>query len=82
MDFGGVFYVLEGAHTMLNNSKQPAPEPIAYSVPHTAARVGISRAGLWALIRAGKGPRVTTIGRRSVILVSDCNTWLAANQAA
>jgi predicted DNA-binding transcriptional regulator AlpA len=57
-------------------------KPIAYSVPHTAVRVGISRSGLWALIRAGKGPRVTTIGRRSVILVSDCDAWLTASQSA
>lgn len=51
-------------------------EPVALSICATAESCGISRATLYNLIAQGRGPRVTKIGRRSVILIADRDAWL------
>lgn len=53
-------------------------EPVALSISATAESVGVSRSKLYSLISEGRGPRVTKIGRRSVILTADRDAWLRA----
>jgi predicted DNA-binding transcriptional regulator AlpA len=48
----------------------------AQSVTDAAESAGISRSLLYRLIAEGKGPRVRKIGRRSVVLVEDRDSWL------
>ena len=57
-------------------------EPRALSVPSAARAAGISRSMLYKLAAAGKGPRTRKIGARTVILTSDLDTWLAAQEVA
>ena len=50
--------------------------PLARSNPDTAAMCGIGRSTMCELIARGAGPRVTKIGRRSVILTADAEIWI------
>jgi predicted DNA-binding transcriptional regulator AlpA len=49
---------------------------IALSVSATAESIGISRSQLYQLIKEGKGPQVTKIVKRTVILITDRDAWL------
>lgn len=53
-----------------------AVDPVALSISATARSIGIGRSTLYSLIAQGRGPRVTKINRRSVILTSDRDAWL------
>lgn len=49
---------------------------LAHGMVEAAEQAGISRAQLYIYIRNNVGPRVTKIGRRSVILHEDLQAWL------
>ena len=51
--------------------------PLAYSVPEAARLCGISRAFLYSEIKKGRGPKLTKIGRRSLISHEALIAWLA-----
>lgn len=55
-----------------------AEQRLAFSVPEFAQAVGVCRATLYALCKQGKGPRLSKIGRRTVIRLSDALEWLAS----
>lgn len=48
----------------------------AMSIADAAASTGVSRSQLYKLIREQRGPRITKIGGRSVILIKDRDEWL------
>ncbi|WP_080901188.1 MULTISPECIES: helix-turn-helix transcriptional regulator [Rhodopseudomonas] len=48
----------------------------AQSIEDTAAAAGISRSTLYRLVKEGRGPRMTRIGHRRVVLISDRDVWL------
>lgn len=48
---------------------------LAYSIPDAAARIGISRSTLYALISAGKIP-IAKIGSRTLVLDQDLHDFL------
>jgi predicted DNA-binding transcriptional regulator AlpA len=48
----------------------------AQSIPDTASSAGISRSMLYEMIKEGRGPRVVKLGRRSVVLIADRDSWL------
>jgi predicted DNA-binding transcriptional regulator AlpA len=50
--------------------------PVALSIADTASSAGLGRSTLYALIAEGRGPRVTKIRGRSLILVEDRDRWL------
>jgi excisionase family DNA binding protein len=52
------------------------PVALSHSVPAAAKRLGISRSHLYELIRAGKGPRVTRLGRRTLITEQELERWI------
>ena len=52
-----------------------APSALAYSIPDAAARIGISRSGLYEMIRAGKIP-IIKVGARSLVGDHDLRTFL------
>lgn len=52
-----------------------SPQQRAYSLQECARSIGIGRSTLYELIKQGKGPRVVKIGRRSLILSEDFETW-------
>jgi predicted DNA-binding transcriptional regulator AlpA len=54
-----------------------ATRRLGYSVTEGATAAGISRVMLYRLIRAGKGPKVTRIGGRMIILTPALERWLA-----
>lgn len=45
-------------------------------IPEACKISGISRAMLYKLIKAGEGPPITKIGRRSFISSDSLNSWL------
>jgi predicted DNA-binding transcriptional regulator AlpA len=54
-----------------------APGRLAYKIDDFAAEIGVSRAHLYNLIKAGRGPRVTKIGRRKSIIQTEHGiAWL------
>jgi predicted DNA-binding transcriptional regulator AlpA len=52
--------------------------PVALTVADAAASAAISRSLFYKLLKEGRGPKVTKIGRRSVVLVADRDAWLAS----
>lgn len=52
--------------------------PVALSIAATADSIGIGRSTLYQLIKDGRGPLVKKIGRRSVVMISDRDAWLAS----
>jgi len=59
------------------NTVSPAPECSAYNVPQAMARIGVGRDKFYSLIREGKLP-ARKIGRRTLILATDLEKFLAA----
>jgi predicted DNA-binding transcriptional regulator AlpA len=55
---------------------KPHVPPLALSIDDAAAASSLSRSGLYALIREGRGPIVRKIGKRSVIRIADLDAWL------
>ena len=51
-------------------------EKFALSINQAAERAGIGRGLLYKLIAEKRGPRLTKIGRRSVILAESLWEWL------
>jgi len=51
-------------------------EILAYSVPAFCKAVGISPRKFYALQQTGDGPKVTRIGRRTLIRVEAARRWL------
>lgn len=49
---------------------------VALSVPEAAAAMGISRAGLYALLARGEGPPTIKLGRRRLIRRDALQEWL------
>jgi predicted DNA-binding transcriptional regulator AlpA len=62
--------------------RDDAPAPLAVSISSAARMAGISRSMLYALIRAGEGPRTFKIGARTLIRVADLDLWLGRRAAA
>jgi predicted DNA-binding transcriptional regulator AlpA len=58
-----------------------ATSRLAYPIDDFASEIGVSRAYLYRLIKNGRGPRVTKIGRKSVIQTKHGIEWLAAHVA-
>ena len=56
-------------------------ERLAYPVPIFCAEIGISKSQLYVLVAKGEGPRITKLGRRSVILADDGKDWLRQMRA-
>jgi excisionase family DNA binding protein len=54
-------------------------ETLAYSVPDAAARLGISRSGLYLLIARGEIP-IAKVGHRTLVLDDDLRAYLAAHR--
>ena len=52
---------------------------LAFSIPDAAARIGISRSGLYLLIARGELP-VAKIGGRSLVLDDDLRAYLARHR--
>lgn len=50
--------------------------PAAQSIDEVASAAGISRSTLYRMVKDGRGPRMTRIGQRRVVLVSDRDVWL------
>lgn len=61
---------------MSKQDRTDLDSPDALSIDDTAKKCGISRTVLYDRIRAGTGPVVRKIGRRSVILSEDRREWL------
>lgn len=57
-------------------------ETEALTVAEAAKCARLSRAGLYKLLRAGEGPRVAKLGRRTVVLRSSLRDWLCQCEAA
>jgi excisionase family DNA binding protein len=57
------------------------PSALAYSIPTAAARIGISRSGLYELIRAGEIP-IIKIGARSLVGDHDLRAFLERRRVA
>jgi predicted DNA-binding transcriptional regulator AlpA len=55
-------------------------EPLALRIGDAAKAAAISRSLMYRLISSGAGPRVRGIGARRMILASDLDTWLAAQE--
>ena len=49
----------------------------AVSVNEAAARIGISRAKFYELLRTQDGPRSFTLGRRRLFPLSEIRRWMA-----
>lgn len=49
-----------------------------FSVSEAARQVGVSRSQLYKMIGEGRGPTIRKIGRRSIVVASDLNAWVAA----
>jgi predicted DNA-binding transcriptional regulator AlpA len=56
-------------------------EPLALRIGDAARVAAISRSLMYRLISQGRGPKVRRIAARRMILTSDLNTWLAAQEA-
>jgi len=54
---------------------------LAYSMPDAAKQVGISRTQLYRCVKEGRGPRITRIGGRTLILCRDLEAWLLGLRA-
>lgn len=53
---------------------------LAYSVRDFCKAVGISPRMFYSLHQRGAGPKITRIGRRTLITVSAAEEWLASNE--
>lgn len=51
-------------------------EKLAYSVLEFAKATGLSKTFLYEQIKTGQGPRLTRVGRRTLITVEDAQNWL------
>jgi predicted DNA-binding transcriptional regulator AlpA len=54
----------------------------AYSIPEFAARHGLSRSHLYEVIKAGDGPSIMKVGRRSLISREAAAAWRKHMEAA
>jgi excisionase family DNA binding protein len=52
---------------------------LAYSIPDAAARIGISRSGLYILIARGEIP-IAKVGNRTLVLDDDLREYLAQHR--
>jgi hypothetical protein len=51
-------------------------EQLAYSLAELADAARVGESSLRKMIREGRGPDVTSIGRRRIVLASDAWAWL------
>ena len=56
-------------------------EKFALSINQAAELAGIRRGLLYKMIAEGRGPRLTKVGRRSVILTESLRQWLTQLEA-
>jgi predicted DNA-binding transcriptional regulator AlpA len=54
----------------------------ARSMRETATACGIGLSTLYKHIAANKGPVITKVGNRSVVLIQDCDAWLLSQREA
>ena len=62
-------------------NRGPPEEAGAYTVEEFCRRFRISKSALYALWRAGRGPRVYRIGRAARISVDAARAWVAEREA-
>lgn len=67
----------DGSESKSDDRKRSAVAPRALSIPDAANYVGLSRAGIYNIIRAGGIP-VRKIGARSIVLREDLDRFLEA----
>ena len=59
----------------------PAVEIEATSITHAATTSGVGRTLMYEEIKAGRGPRTFTIGRRRLVRVEELRRWLREREA-
>ena len=57
--------------------RENPPMPLAHSIPVAAARIGVGRTSMYALIDAGEIPTIT-IGRRRLVTEAALLAFIAA----
>lgn len=57
-------------------------EPAAYSIETFCRAHSISRSKLYAMLRAGEGPRLMKVGTRTLISVEAARDWRKARERA
>ena len=58
------------------------PQKLAWSIPELALSLGVGRSTIYRLIQLGRGPKLTKIGARTVVLAEDATTWLHGREKA
>jgi predicted DNA-binding transcriptional regulator AlpA len=51
-------------------------ERLAFTITKLGRKVSLSRTSLYEMIKAGTGPRTTSLGHKRVILAEDAHKWL------
>jgi excisionase family DNA binding protein len=54
-------------------------DPLAFSIPDAARRIGLSRSGVYVLIGRGELP-IVKLGQRTVILDDDLRAYLSRHR--